>query len=107
MKWFTSRETSVQFALAGGFPPRTSSLSNKALLNKYAWYKTLKQVIPTAFADCRPRIAESFDIINTLGTYISKALTGSMAPKAAMLAADRAVGTMLKKHGYKVRSLSS
>jgi multiple sugar transport system substrate-binding protein len=107
MKWFTSPETSVQFALAGGFPPRTSSLSNRQLLSKYAWYKTLKQVIPTAFADCRPRISESFDIINTLGTYISKALTGSMTPKAAMLAADRAVGTMLKKRGYKVRSLTS
>jgi multiple sugar transport system substrate-binding protein len=107
MKWFTSPETSVQFALAGGFPPRTSSLSNKALASKYPWYKTLKQVIPTAFADCRPRITESFDIINTLGTYISKALTGSMTPKAAMLAADRQIGTMLKKRGYKVRSLSS
>jgi len=106
MKWFTSPKTSVQFALAGGFPPRTSSLSSKALLSKYTWYKTLKQVIPTAFADCRPRITESFDIINTLGTYISKALTGSMTPKAAMLAADRAIGTMLKKHGYKVTSLT-
>lgn len=106
MKWFTSPETSVQFALAGGFPPRTSSLSNKALLGKYPWYKTLKQVIPTAFADCRPRITESFAIINTLGTYISKALTGEMTPKAAMLAADREIGTMLKKRGYKVRSLS-
>jgi multiple sugar transport system substrate-binding protein len=107
MKWFTSPETSVEFALAGGFPPRTSSLSNAQLLKKYPWYKTLKQVIPTAFADCRPRIAESFDIINTLGTYISKALTGSMSPRAAMLAADRAVGTMLKKKGYVVKSLSS
>jgi multiple sugar transport system substrate-binding protein len=104
MKWFTSPETSVEFALAGGFPPRTSSLSNKELLAKYAWYDTLKQVIPTAFADCRPRITESFDIINTLGTYISKALTGSMTPKAAMTAADREIGKMLKKRGYKVNS---
>lgn len=106
MKWFTSREMSVQFALAGGFPSRTSNLANKALAAKYKWYATLKQVIPTAFADVRPRITESFDIINTLGTYISKALTGSMTPKAAMLAADREIGTMLKKRGYKVRSLT-
>jgi multiple sugar transport system substrate-binding protein len=102
MKWFTSPETSVAFALAGGFPPRTSSLSNKELLAKYPWYGTLKQVIPTAFADCRPRITESFEIINTLGTYISKALTGSMTPKAAMVAADRVIGKMLQKRGYKV-----
>jgi multiple sugar transport system substrate-binding protein len=107
MKWFTSRETSVEFALAGGFPSRISNLANQKLASTYAWYKTLNQVIPTAFADCRPRIKESFDIINTLGTYISKALTGSMTPKAAMLAANRQIGTMLKKHGYKVRSLSS
>lgn len=106
MKWFTSRETSVQFALAGGFPSRTSNLGSKQLATKYKWYATLKQVIPTAFADCRPRIKESFDIINTLGTYISKALTGSMTPKAAMRAADREIGTMLKKRGYKVRSVS-
>ena len=104
MKWFTSRETSVQFALAGGFPSRTSNLANKELAAKYAWYKTLNQVIPTAFADCRPRIKESFEIINTLGTYISKAITGSMTPQAAMAAADRQISTMLKTHGYKVRT---
>jgi multiple sugar transport system substrate-binding protein len=106
IKWFTSPETSVQFALAGGFPPRTSSLSNPQLTKKYAWYSTLRDVVPTAFADCRPRITQSFDIINTLGTYISKALSGSMSPKQAMLAADHDIGTMLKKAGYKVRSLN-
>lgn len=106
IKWFTSSETSVAFSQAGGFPPRTSVLSNPALAKQYAWYATLGKVVPTAFADCRPRIAQSFDVINTLGTYIGKALAGSMSSKDAMLAADREVGTMLKKAGYRVTSLS-
>jgi multiple sugar transport system substrate-binding protein len=76
------------------------------LTKKYAWYSTLRDVVPTAFADCRPRITQSFDIISTLGTYISKALAGSMSVRQAMLAADHDIGTMLKKAGYKVRSLN-
>jgi len=106
IKWFTSPETSAQFALAGGFPPRTGSLTNPLLTAKYPWYATLRQVVPTAFADCRPRIAQSFDIINTLGTYISKALAGSLTPQQAMLDADHDIGTSLKNAGFKVRSLT-
>jgi len=106
IKWFTSPETSVQFARAGGFPPRTSSLSDPTLTKLYPWYGTLRTVVPTAFADCRPRIAESFDIINTLGTYISKALSGSESTEQAMKQADVAVGTLLKKAGYTVRSMN-
>lgn len=106
VKWFTSEETSVAFSQAGGFPPRTSVLANAELAKQYPWYGTLKEVVPTAFADCRPRISESFDIISTLGTYIGKALAGSMSSKDAMLAADREIGTMLKKAGYRVDSLT-
>lgn len=106
IKWFTSSETSVQFALAGGFPARTLSLSDPRLVSKYPWYATLRQVIPTAFADCRPRIAQSFDIINTLGTYISKALSGTLTPKQAMLDADHDIGLSLRKAGYTVKSLT-
>jgi len=106
IKWFTSPETSVQFALAGGFPARTAALTDSRLVSQYPWYATLREVIPTAFADCRPRIAESFNIINTLGTYISKALTGSLTPRQAMLDADHDVGLSLKKAGYTVTSLT-
>jgi multiple sugar transport system substrate-binding protein len=104
MQWFTSAETSVAFSKAGGFPPRQSTLENADLNKQYPWYATLKQVIPTAFADCRPRIKESFDIINTLGTYISKALAGSTSTQDAMKAADKEIGAMLKKAGYVVKS---
>ncbi len=106
IKWFTSPESSVTFAQDGGFPARTSALSNATLVKQYPWYNTLRDVVPTAFADCRPRISDSFTIINTLGTYISKALSGSLSAKQAMLDADHDIGTLLKSHGYKDDSLN-
>ena len=106
IKWFTSPESSVTFAQDGGFPARTSALADATLVKQYPWYNTLRDVVPTAFADCRPRISDSFTIINTLGTYISKALAGSLSAKQAMLDADHDIGTLLKSHGYKVDSLT-
>ena len=103
IKWFTSPEIAVQFSLAGGFPPRTSSLSKPQLLAKYPWYKTLSQVVPMAFADFRPRIPESEYIISTLGTYIAKALSGSMSVQAAMSEANTVIGAKLKAAGYTVK----
>jgi len=104
MQWFTTPETSVAFSKAGGFPPRQSTLENAELNDQYPWYSTLKEVIPTSFADCRPRIKESFDIINTLGTHISEALAGDVSTEEAMKAADEEIGAMLKKAGYTVKS---
>jgi multiple sugar transport system substrate-binding protein len=102
MQWFNSPATGVEFAKAGGFPSRQSTLDNPDLNTQYPWYATLKEVIPTAFADCRPRNNESFDIINTLGTYIGKALSGEMSTEDAMKAADQDIGKMLKDKGYVV-----
>ncbi len=105
IKWFTSPETGLKFAAAGGFPARSSALTDPTLAKKYPWYATLRRVVPTAFADCRPRVSQSFDIISTLGTYIGKAIAGSMTSKDAMLAADRDIGTKLERAGYRVDSL--
>jgi multiple sugar transport system substrate-binding protein len=102
MQWFNAPATNVEFAKLGGFPSRDSSLNNPDLIAQYPWYETLKEVIPTAFADCRPRNNESFDIINTLGTYIGRALSGEMTTEAAMKAADLDIGSMLKEKGYVV-----
>jgi multiple sugar transport system substrate-binding protein len=102
MQWFNAPATGVAFAKAGGFPSRQSTLDNADLNAQYPWYATLKEVIPTAFADCRPRNNESFDIINTLGTYISKAMSGEMTTVDAMKAADADIGKMLKDKGYVV-----
>jgi multiple sugar transport system substrate-binding protein len=102
MQWFTAAPTNVEFAKLGGFPNRQSTLDNAELNAQYPWYATLKEVIPTAFADCRPRNNESFNIINTLGTYISKAMSGEMTTEDAMKAADQDIGMMLKNAGYTV-----
>lgn len=102
MQWFNAPATGVAFAKAGGFPSRETTLNNADLNAQYPWYATLKEVIPTAFADCRPRNNESFDIINTLGTYIGKALSGEMTTEDAMKAADQDIGQMLKDKGYTV-----
>jgi multiple sugar transport system substrate-binding protein len=102
LQWFTSPQINVEFAKLGGFPARQSTLDNADLNAQYAWYATLKEVIPTAFADCRPRNNESFNIINTLGTYISKAMSGEMTTVDAMKAADAEIGKMLKDAGYNV-----
>jgi multiple sugar transport system substrate-binding protein len=102
MQWFTAAPTNVEFAKLGGFPNRQSTLDNAELNAQYPWYATLKEVIPTAFADCRPRNNESFNIINTLGTYISKAMSGEMTTEDAMKAADQEIGMMLKDAGYTV-----
>ena len=102
MQWFTSAPINVEFSKAGGFPSRQSTLENEDLNNQFPWYATLKEVIPTAFADCRPRNNESFDIINTLGTYIGQAMAGEMTTEEAMKAADQDIGTMLKDAGYVV-----
>jgi multiple sugar transport system substrate-binding protein len=102
LQWFTSPQINVEFAKLGGFPNRQSTLDNPDLNAQYPWYTTLKEVIPTAFADCRPRNNESFNIINTLGTYISKAMSGEMTTEEAMKAADQEIGTMLKEAGYNV-----
>lgn len=102
LQWFTSPQINVEFAKLGGFPNRESTLNNADLNAQYPWYATLKEVIPTAFADCRPRNNESFNIINTLGTYISKAMSGEMTTVDAMKAADADIGAMLKQAGYTV-----
>jgi multiple sugar transport system substrate-binding protein len=102
MQWFTSPQINVEFAKLGGFPARESTLANPELNEQYAWYSTLKEVIPTAFADCRPRNNESFNIINTLGTFISRAMSGEMTTEDAMKAADLEIGTMLQEAGYTV-----
>lgn len=102
MQWFNAAPTNVEFAKLGGFPSRDSTLNNADLNAQWPWYATLKEVIPTAFADCRPRNNESFDIINTLGTYIGQALSGEKTTEEAMKAADLDIGKMLKDKGYVV-----
>ncbi len=102
IKWFCSAEVHKRFVDAGGMPSRYSALKDPALLAKYPTFPAIAQSVDLAFADCRPRIPEGFEIISTIGMYISRAMTGELTPEAAMKQANKDVRAILQKSGYKM-----
>jgi len=102
IKWFTSQETLKKFVLAGGPPARLSHLADPEILAAQHWIETVAESHPYTYADCRPRIPESSEIITTIGNYISQAVVGEMSVEDAMKAADEDVATLLKNAGYVV-----
>ncbi len=100
IKWFTSADIHKKFVDAGGPPSRYSAFKDAALVAKYPWFKTIEESAAMAYADCRPRIPESFEIISTVGINVSRALSGEMAPDAAMKKANEEVKGLLKKGKY-------
>jgi multiple sugar transport system substrate-binding protein len=102
IKWFTSPEVHKRFVFLGGPPSRLSTLLDKEVRARLPWVRTLEEVQPTAFADCRPRIPESFEIIDLVGLYVAKALHDQMTVEDAMRQAEREVTWLLAAHGYQV-----
>ncbi len=99
-KWFTSAEIHKKFVDVGGPPSRYSALQDPELLAKYPWFKTIEESAAMAYADCRPRIPESFEIISTVGIYVSRALSGELSAEEAMKNANEEIKALLKKGGY-------
>ncbi len=102
IKWFTSQETLKQFVLAGGPPARMSHMTDPDILAAQWWVPVVAESVPYTYADCRPRIPESSEIITTIGNYISEAIVGNMSAEEAMKAADEDVAALLKEAGYVV-----
>jgi len=102
IKWFTSAETHKKFVLAGGPPSRLSTLADPEVKAKQPWVGVLSASQKLSYAECRPRIPESFQVIDTIGTYIFKALSGDLTVEDAMNQANAEVGKLLKSKGYKV-----
>ena len=102
IKWFTSQEILKQFVLAGGPPARMSHMTDPDVLAAQWWVPTVAESVPYTYADCRPRIPESREIITTIGNYISEAIVGNMTAEEAMKAADADVAALLKEAGYVV-----
>jgi multiple sugar transport system substrate-binding protein len=102
IKWFTSQEIHKKFVLAGGPPSRLSTLQDAEVRSKQPWASTLFESQAASFADCRPRIPESFQIIDTIGLYISKALNNQLSVEDAMKQANAELKTLLKKKGYMI-----
>ncbi len=100
IKWFTSPEIHKKFVLSGGPPSRNSTFDDPELNAMYEWLPIVAESADMAFADCRPRVPESFEIISTVGLYVSRAMTGEMSPESAMKAANKDIRELLKKRGY-------
>jgi multiple sugar transport system substrate-binding protein len=88
--------------LIGGPPSRLSVMQDPDVLKQSPWIKTVYESQSLTFADCRPRIPESFQIIDKVGLHISEALEGSVSIEEAMKAANQEIGSLLKQAGYKV-----
>jgi multiple sugar transport system substrate-binding protein len=102
IKWFTSPEVHKRFVLLGGPPSRLSTLRDPEVRSLLPWVKTLEEEERLAFADCRPRIPESFQITATVGLYVAKALHDQMTVEEAMRQAEVEVTRLLKARGYPV-----
>lgn len=100
VKWFTSPEIHKKFVDAGGPPSRYSAFQDPELLAKYPWFPIIEKSAGMAYADCRPRVPESFEIISTVGIYVSRALSGELSAEEAMQKANEEIKTLLKKSGY-------
>ena len=55
---------------------------------------------PVRSLDCRPRVPESFEIISTVGIYVSRALSGELSAEEAMKKANEEIKALLQKSGY-------
>ena len=100
--WLTSPEVHKQFVLLGGPPARSSQLTDPELVEKFWWFPTLAESAKTAYPDCRPRIPESFQIIDTVGNYLSQALSGGISTEDAMNSANSDIASLLEGAGYNV-----
>ncbi|MGB8452286.1 MAG: extracellular solute-binding protein [Anaerocolumna sp.] len=103
LAWFTTPQTSYKFATTGGLPARYSLINDEALAAEYPYYMTMQQIVDTAFVAFRPQIPESFEIMDTVGSYIGKYLDGSMELGDAMNTANSEVTKILEAAGYNVK----
>ena len=53
-----------------------------------------------AWQELRPRHALTFEVIETLGIEVNKALTGEASAQEAMDAANKKIDRLLKSEGY-------
>ena len=102
IKWFTSPEIHKAFVLEGGPPSRLSTLQDEEVRTAQPWADTLMQSQAMSYAEVRPRIPEAFEIIDTIGLYISQAVQGQLTPAEAMQRANADVAKLLRDNGYVV-----
>ena len=99
VKWFGSPEVHKEFVLAGGPPSRLSSMEDKEVQAKYPWTSTLLAAQKDAWVEVRPRNPIAFQLIDTVGADVNKAIIGDATPQAAMDEAQQKVTDLLKQNG--------
>jgi hypothetical protein len=75
------------------------------VLKQSPWIKTVYESQSLTFADCRPRIPESFQIIDKVGLHISEALEGNVSIEEAMKAAIRRSGLCSSRRATKFQKV--
>ncbi|MCX6089023.1 MAG: sugar ABC transporter substrate-binding protein [Candidatus Atribacteria bacterium] len=100
IKWFCSPEIHKEFCKMGGPASRFSAVNDPELMKAYPWYKTIAETAPLTFVDCRPRIPESFEIIDVVGLKLSEALQDQITPEQAMKDIQGYVTILMQKGGY-------
>lgn len=103
IKWANNKENHKKFVLQGGPPSRLSELNDNEIKQKFHWIDTLAQSAEKAYADSRPRIPESFQIIDTIGNAISQAVSGQIPVEQAMKKANDDVKKLLVQSGYTIK----
>ena len=100
IKWFCSPDMHKEFCKLGGPASRFSAASDPELNKAFPWYKTIQETAPLTFVDCRPRIPESFEIIDVVGLKVSEALQDQITPEKAMADVQSYVTILMTKSGY-------
>lgn len=100
IKWFTSEDVHRAFVEAGGPPSRYSALEDPELQEMYPWFDTILEIEDISFADNRPRIPESAEIIDIVGLQVSEALSGNMSAEEAMQEANEEIRELMEEAGY-------
>ena len=99
MKWFASPQVHKDYTMAGGTASRISTLQDPAVQAKFPWTKVIDASQKTAWTEVRPRVPGTFQLIDTVGTDVNKAIIGEMTPQAAMDDANAKVAEQLKSSG--------
>lgn len=98
MKWFASPEIHLNYVLAGGTPSRNSALIDPAVTRKFPWIRTIHQARNNPWPEVRPRIPETFKLINTVGIDVNKAIIGDLTATPATDDANAKVSDLLRSN---------
>ena len=100
LKWFASPEIHREWVLMGAPPSRHSAMNDPQINAEQPWTPVLYESSLRAWQELRPRHALTFELIETLGIEVNKALTGESSAQEAMDTANKKIDRLLKSEGY-------